>query len=235
LGEVRLNSDASLNQSQVSEAVLIVFARYPVAGQAKTRLIPALGAAGAAQLYAQLAEHTLAQARQAQQPHRIQVHYVGAPVEAFQAWLGSDLDYCAQLQTPLDANLPQANLGDRMYAAFLAAQANGARRVVIIGTDCPHLDSLGLDHAFLQLNAQDLVLGPALDGGYYLIGLRLDRPGNPAWSLFDQIPWSTEHVFAATVAAAQQLSLAIAVLAPLADLDTPEDLARLHATCTPPT
>lgn len=193
---------------------LVVFARYPVPGQAKTRLIPALGADGAACLYQQLAEQTVRQCRllRAGYPVALQIQYAGGDEDRMRAWLGPELDYRAQKET--------GHLGDRMHHAFQTAFQEGVSAVVVIGTDCPELDAPLLEQAFNALQQQDLVLGPAVDGGYYLIGLRQDVP-----QLFQDIAWSTSQVLAQTINRARPLGLAIALLPQLRDMDTPADLA----------
>lgn len=195
---------------------LIIFARYPEVGKAKTRLIPALGPEGATALYRQLAEYTLAQvhAFQLRYPVDIEVRFAGGTQELMQRWLGQDL-----LHTEQGAG----DLGERMARSLQAAFAAGATRSVIIGTDCPQLDAAILQTAFAQLEQHDLVLGPAQDGGYYLIGLRRVVP-----ALFAEIAWSTAAVFAQTVELAEQLGLAIALLPTLSDIDYPEDLEVWH-------
>ncbi len=190
----------------------MIFARYPIPGQAKTRLIPALGAEGAAQLYRQLAEHTVGQARvlQRQRGITVMLWYTGAENATMRGWLGDGLVYHPQ---------PQGDLGDRLTAAFQTAFQEGYRAAIAIGTDCPQLDAATLEQGFLALQPYPLVLGPASDGGYYLIGLRQLVP-----SLFQGIAWSTASVLAQTVAQAAQAGLTPAYLPTLTDIDTPEDL-----------
>jgi rSAM/selenodomain-associated transferase 1 len=111
-----------------------------------------------------------------------------------------------------------------MQTAFAQAFLQGASQVAIIGTDCPHLSADLLQRAFTQLQSHDLVLGAAADGGYYLISLHRPIP-----ELFDQIPWSTHLVLAATLRIARSLNLAVHLLPCLSDIDRPEDLAHLPA------
>lgn len=197
---------------------LIVFTRYPEPGRTKTRLMPALGALGAAQVQRQMTEHTLAtvaqliQQRPPEQPLQVWVCYGGAEAEAMAAWLGQDWCYLPQAQ---------GDLGDRMAQAFGQAFAAGAERVVIIGIDCPDITPEILAGAFEQLRRQDLVLGPASDGGYYLIGLGQQLP-----SLFDRMAWGGDGVLAETLERAQRAGLGVAQLVQLSDVDYPEDLAR---------
>jgi hypothetical protein len=193
----------------------LVFTRYPTPGQTKTRLIPTLGAQGAAQLQRQLSEHTLAQVRQLQnlQPVTIEVRFAGGTIEQMRAWLGSDLLYNPQ---------NNGDLGARLIQAFEEAFDAGIERVVTIGIDCPAIDAALLSTAFDRLQDSDLVLGPAVDGGYYLIGLR-----RPVPELFTGIDWGTGEVLQQTVAIAHSLSLSIDYLPQLRDIDRPEDLPSL--------
>lgn len=208
-----MNSSAPDRPSDAAPAQrLLVFTRYPQAGKAKTRLIPALGEEGAANLHRYMAEHAIAQARKLRQlmPLSIEVWFTGASTEEMQAWLGADLDY--QLQ-------PDGDLGDRLIHAFQAAFESGATRTVVIGSDCPLLDAVLLKQAFDKLARADLVLGPSTDGGYYLLGSRQFTP-----QLFQGIRWSTAEVLAQTLAIAQQLRLQTSQLYPLSDVDYSDDL-----------
>ncbi|MGI0485806.1 TIGR04283 family arsenosugar biosynthesis glycosyltransferase [Pantanalinema rosaneae CENA516] len=192
---------------------LIVFTRYPKPGKAKTRLIPALGETGAAELHRQMAEHTLNQARDLRSPRpiTIAVRFTGGDESQMSAWLGADVEYCPQ---------GTGDLGDRLSEAFIAAFDRKFRSVVIIGTDCPELDESVLVAAFQQLQHHDVVLGSAADGGYYLIGLRRYYP-----ELFQAIAWSSDRVFAQTYTIAQQLGLQVSTNLPvLSDVDYPEDI-----------
>lgn len=191
---------------------LLIFTRYPQPGKTKTRLIPALGAEGAAALQCQLTEHTIRQVRQLA-PLSTEIWFAaddsGDPAP-MQNWLGPDWLYQAQ---------PAGDLGDRLTHAFQLAFESGMERVVAVGTDCPGLDAARMMEAFQALQFHDLTLGRATDGGYYLIGLRRMIP-----ELFAGIDWGTERVFGQTIAIAQQLGLTAATLAPLTDIDRPEDL-----------
>ncbi|ASC70418.1 2-phospho-L-lactate guanylyltransferase [Halomicronema hongdechloris C2206] len=203
---------SSADSSSTGQDCLLIFARYPQPGQVKTRLIPALGPVAASDLYRRLAEHTLAQGRALSRyrPLSITLWFTGADAAAMTAWLGANIDYCLQ---------PEGDLGYRLHWAFEAAFAQGYRRVIAIGTDCPQLDSSLLNQGFRALDHHELVLGPATDGGYYLIGLQ-----RAVAALFQGIPWSTAAVHQQTVAAAEQLGLSHWQLRSLTDVDTPEDL-----------
>jgi rSAM/selenodomain-associated transferase 2/rSAM/selenodomain-associated transferase 1 len=198
-------------QSEIRNC-LIVFTRYPEPGESKTRLIPALGPRGAADLHRKMTEHTLSWARKWRErfPASLEIHFTGGREESFQEWLGRDLSFRAQ---------PGGNLGVRMQEAFRQAFQEGAEKVVIVGTDCPELTEDLTQEAFAGLDQGEVALGPAKDGGYYLIGLR-----RPVEELFRGIPWGTAGVLARTLEAAQRLDLRVFLLMPLDDVDRPEDL-----------
>ncbi|MEB3181721.1 MAG: TIGR04282 family arsenosugar biosynthesis glycosyltransferase, partial [Nostocaceae cyanobacterium] len=192
---------------------LIIFSRYPEPGKTKTRLIPALGAQGAANLQRQMTEYTLSQVRAIKNTLDISIEicFAGGNQQLMQDWLGSDLIYQEQ---------GEGDLGCRMARSLALAFRNHAQQVVIIGTDCPSINTETIIQAFeqLQLN-HDLVLGPAVDGGYYLIGLRRPIP-----ELFININWGTAQVLSQTVNIAQRLQLSVAYLPEMADIDRPEDI-----------
>lgn len=123
----------------------------------------------------------------------------------------------------------QGDLGARMRTGFADAFANGAKRVVIIGSDCPYLCAEDIRMAWDALNTSDLVLGPAEDGGYWLIGLREEQS-----DLFRNIPWSSRKVFNQTMARAQTLGLKTFLLRTLSDVDTREDWQRFISSAAQP-
>jgi uncharacterized protein len=190
----------------------IVFTRYPEPGQVKTRLIPALGKSGAATVHRQMTEHTLFQVRKLRRDRgvSISVHFDGNDCQQMREWLGADLVYQSQVN---------GDLGLRMMRSIEGAFQAGVDRVVLIGTDCPGLNAELLGQAFHQLHTHDLVLGPAIDGGYYLIGLRYFIP-----ELFVDISWGTDRVLFQTVEIANRLNLSIDYLPFRADVDRPADL-----------
>ncbi len=196
-----------------SKQSLIIFTRYPEPGKTKTRLIPVLGSVGAANLQRQMTEHTILQVKQLQKAIDISVEiwFSDGDLQLMQKWLGSDLVYQPQ---------GEGDLGLRMARSLLQAFQSGAEKAIIIGTDCPGLNPEILATAFDKLRTFDLVLGPALDGGYYLIGLRQLIP-----ELFANIEWGTANVFQKTVEIAQKVNLSYVNLVSLADVDRPEDLS----------
>jgi rSAM/selenodomain-associated transferase 1 len=118
----------------------------------------------------------------------------------------------------------EGDLGTRMRAAFEAAFARGGERVVVVGADAPQIGVQRLEAAFAALEGADLVLGPARDGGYYLVGLRALRG-----ELFEGVAWSTPSVRAQTLEAAARLGLRARLLDELDDIDGPEELERLRS------
>ncbi len=202
----------------MTQRTLVIFSRYPEAGKTKTRMIPALGAEGAAQLQKRLSEHTLKQARKFREltDITIKVYFAGGTEDTMATWLGKDVSY-----TPQAAG----DLGIKMRSAFTDNGQEIGNSVVIIGIDCPGIDEKVLQATFDSLESHDFVLGEAADGGYYLIGLKVGSQDEFAPSeLFSDIKWGTGEVFARTIAIAQQLNLNTKVLPVLRDMDRPEDL-----------
>ncbi|MBI5631303.1 MAG: TIGR04282 family arsenosugar biosynthesis glycosyltransferase [Elusimicrobia bacterium] len=193
---------------------IIVFVKAPVAGQVKTRLCPPLSFAQAAELYRAFVKDTLASAAGVPEA-RVEVAY--APCDDHPA-----LDWI-EPRTPLRFFLQQGvDLGQRLENAFAKTFSDGADKAVIIGSDTPQLDCAIVAKAFSVLDREEAVLGPARDGGYYLIGLRKARPG-----LFARIPWSSDKVFAETVARARLEGVSLGRLPELNDIDTFADLERV--------
>lgn len=163
-------------------------------------------------LQRQMTEHTLLQVRALQSFHPllVEVRFTGGDLSLMQNWLGSDLVYQQQ---------GEGDLGSRMARSLFCAFQEGVDRAAIIGTDCPGLNAHLIAEAFHQLHAHDLVLGPAIDGGYYLISVRCF-----IGELFSGIDWGTAKVLQQTVDIAKPLDLSVAYLPQLADVDRPEDL-----------
>jgi rSAM/selenodomain-associated transferase 1 len=197
----------------MSTTQLIVLAKAPVAGFAKTRLIPALGAEGAARLARRLLDETMKQARAAGLG---EVELCCAPDTAHPAFAAHQLLGGVRLSVQ-----GSGDLGARMGQAVTRALGQSAG-VILIGTDAPHLDAAYLKAASQALLTRDAVLGPAVDGGYALIGLRCAAP-----RLFEQMPWSTDRVLALTRERLAERGLRWAELAPQHDIDETKDLTHL--------
>jgi hypothetical protein len=189
---------------------LIIFTRYPEVGKTKTRMIYELGKQGAALLQKNLTEHTLMNLQNLQNIN-LTIYFSGGNYNLMQEWLGNNLNFIEQ---------KEGDLGYKMQAAFADSFNNQNERVVLIGTDCPDLNVNIINDAFSKLKNSDLVLGPAADGGYYLIGLSRYIP-----ELFININWGTSEVFRQTQKIANQLNLKSCNLPLLADVDRPEDLS----------
>lgn len=194
------------------DALTLVFAKAPRAGEVKTRLIPLLGAQGAAALHRQLTHRTLVTATEADLGP-VELHVAPDIDDAF-------LRDCSQrFGVPLFAQRG-ADLGERMRNAFDEALARHGR-VIIIGTDCPALTVQHLQQAATALATHDAVLIPAEDGGYALIGLTRGDD-----SLFSGIAWGSDSVLAATRSRLKALRWRWHELETLWDVDRPEDYRR---------
>ena len=196
---------------------LIVFTRFPEPGKTKTRLIPALGAEGAARLQRQMTEHIMATAAnvRSRPDLSIEVYHAGGNTESMQKWLGTRFRY--RRQRPGD-------LGRRMAGAFKEAFQDANRAAVIVGSDVPGISANTIRQAFEMLQEHDLVLGPARDGGYYLIGMQHTIASETYTRLFDGINWGTASVLAQTLQMAGDSGLRFTLLEPLDDVDRPADL-----------
>jgi len=197
---------------------LIVFTRYPEPGKTKTRLVPVLGKEGAANLQRKMTEHTLFQAKRFSRSHQlmIEVRHDGGDEGMMRNWLGPDFVYRPQ---------GDGNLGLRMKRSFEDAFESGAASALIIGTDIPDLTHGNIQKAFQALEQKQLVLGPARDGGYYLIGLHRDLLSRAVPDLFTGIKWGKENVLDETLRAARRKGLGFTLLDVLGDVDRPEDLS----------
>lgn len=196
-------------------AAIIVFAKAPVAGLAKTRLIPALGAEGAAQLAERLLHHTLQQVLAVPCVHRELCVTPTPHHPAFDRVRETSAD---RMQITLQG---EGDLGERMHRALSRALAAHSR-VLLIGTDAPSLDTRRLESACRVLDRQEAVFVPALDGGYALVGLT-----RPVPALFNHMTWSTPHVMQDTRDRARAIGLSWAEMDPVADIDEPADLLHL--------
>jgi rSAM/selenodomain-associated transferase 1 len=188
---------------------ILVFARAPVPGRCKTRLIPALGARGAAALHRRLLRRTLALART-----------VGVPVEL---WCAPDTmhgffatcrrDYGVRLRRQ-----PRGDLGRRMALVLLRALREGAGAAVLVGSDCPEFTPRDFADAVAALATRDCVLQPSTDGGYVLIGARRLEPRALAG-----IAWSSSRELGQTRNRMTRLGLSLTEARPLMDIDNPKD------------
>lgn len=195
---------------------LIIFTRYPIPGLTKTRLIPALGEEGAAELQRAMTRHTVQCVRPLMaEGVGIEVRHDGGSPTLMERWLGKDL--CYELQG-------EGDLGVRMERAFCESSWSGALMTVIIGTDCPDLCADDIKEAFILLESNPVVIGPATDGGYYLIGINADALEPLHNTVFSGIEWGTGGVFSGTVNALAEAGIVPGLLDEKTDVDEPEDL-----------
>jgi len=191
---------------------LILFIKYPQAGKVKTRLGVEVGFELAAELY-RLFIHQTFELVQNCSAQKVFVAFEPANREAeFHKFIPKKFSVFPQ---------EGKNLGERMLNAFQYVFARGYKNVAILGSDSPTLPLKNIDEAFEKLSKSDLVLGPAEDGGYYLIGLTQAHP-----DLFDNIEWSSISVMQATIERAEKLQLQYKLLSVWYDIDTKESLMR---------
>lgn len=210
-------------QPSTLNPALIVFAKAPIPGQVKTRLCPPLTPDEAATLHGSFVIDTLERTKLTATQLKLQ----------FDRYLA-----CAPSSTHVFFKIMEErhgvkvidqigdDLGARMNQAFDVLFKKGYRQVLIIGTDVPTLPLDYFKQTLTLLDSHDLVLGPALDGGYYLIGLKRMTP-----ELFTDIPWSTDHVLKLTQEKAATLGLKTALLKPWRDVDTLADLQAISEAC----
>ena len=201
---------------------VLVFSRLPEPGTTKTRLIPALGAQGAASLQHQMTRHTLKQVRRFALAggSDVEVRFAGGDASAMVTAFGPHWRYVSQ---------GRGDLGERLARAFDDAFRAGMQRVICIGSDCPGLDAVMLGEAMSVLANHDVVIGPATDGGYTLIGMNRPYP-----HLFDQIDWGSPNVLQQTLQRCASMRLKVHQLRTLVDVDEPEDLSVWQAVQYPP-
>ncbi|GAB2877839.1 TIGR04282 family arsenosugar biosynthesis glycosyltransferase [Microbulbifer echini] len=192
---------------------LVVMAKAPLPGYAKTRLIPALGERGAASLAERLLQHTLAESVRAD---------IG-PVELHVA-PDSRHPFWQSLPMPLGVSLHDQSTGDLGHRLWQAVKNTCAvsQGLLLLGTDCPALDAERIREAAAMLTHTDAVMHPAKDGGYTLLGLKRMHS-----RLFEDIDWSTEVVAQQTMERLQECAMHCQMLEVLADIDEPEDLRYL--------
>ncbi len=189
------------------ENALLLFIKNPIPGKTKTRLAADVGDEMALRMYHVLCNWTREQAQAL--PDTDRYLYYSAQIIKADAW--PDQKFHKELQH-------QGDLGERMEAGFAAAFAAGHERVVIIGSDCPGITTEYLAQAFAALRETDIVIGPALDGGYTLLGMRSFTP-----NLFRAVAWSTEAVLPTTLERAAAAGKSVTQLRPLSDVDYLED------------
>lgn len=195
----------------MGKALLIIFVKNPILGKVKTRLAASIGDERALEAYIKLLNHTKAITSSLTIDKRV---YYTWDIDENDLW--SDGGYEKHLQSGEE-------LGDRMMNAFQEAFDDGYSSVAIIGSDCYDLDTATIEEAFTALENNDVVIGPATDGGYYLLGMTQLYP-----QLFQNKKWSTESVFIDTIEDVIDLNILHKNLPTLSDVDNIKDLVRLN-------
>ena len=186
---------------RLDKKALIVFAKQPEAGRVKTRIAKTTGDQHALEIYQELLGILL----KTLEPLQVPVYLYADRHPVFDR---EKTGFYNRIQRG-------EHLGEKMKNAFREVFEEGYEKVIIIGSDCPYLTEGTLSDAFEMLEQTDICMGPSLDGGYYLLGMRAFYP-----ALFDDIPWSTPVVLRETLDKATQNFLSTAMLIPLEDIDT---------------
>jgi len=190
---------------------LIVFVKYPEPGKVKTRIARELGAETAAVIYSIIAERVIERVSVSDEYGTVIFFDPPEMANEIRQWVGrGDVTYESQSGD---------TIGERMSDAFEKVFSTGAEKAVLIGTDVPAITAEMVTEAFRSLEYEDAVIGPAEDGGYYLLGLKKPEP-----ALFDDIEWGSGSVYQKTLGHIEELNLSYKSLDILRDVDTPEDI-----------
>lgn len=195
------------------ETALIIFMKAPRLGRVKTRLQPQLTPELSLELHRAMGEDLVNRLRESEHFDLLIRFFPPQAEVEMRVWLGDDLRYAPQ---------EGVNLGSKLQHAFSAMFVEGYRKVCIIGSDLPTLQQNDILGAFKKLDAADVVLGPATDGGYYLVALRENHP-----ELFENIDWSTGLVLQQTLEKAREKRLSVAQMERREDMDTYQDILGL--------
>jgi uncharacterized protein len=188
---------------------LLIFAKNLIHGEVKTRLASTVGHDKAMTVYEQLIAHTIETTKHLPVDKTV---FYSKRIELEDAW--DNKIYEKNIQTGND-------LGDKMKNAFATVFGNRNKKLVIIGTDCPDLNASVIMNAYVYLEDHDIVIGPASDGGYYLLGMKKLHP-----RLFEKIDWSTGKVLAQTLQICESSNLSTFLLPELSDIDDENDLKK---------
>jgi len=194
---------------------LIIFTKEPEIGKVKTRITPFLSESKCLSLYKAFLKDSLSLGKKVTADMKILAYDSGKAKPTYLSRLGKDFNLHKQ---------KGRSLGEKMHDAFLHAKDKKASKIVMIGTDCPTFPKSYIEKAFRMLDKKDVVLGPALDGGYYLMGLK-----KPCFALFRGIKWSTNSVLKDTIHRARKFHNRIGMLKAVRDIDKPEDLIALKS------
>lgn len=200
---------------------VIVLSKAPIRGFVKTRLAAVIGAEAALAVHERLASHVLAEIESA-----VDLRAIEGGLDVDVRVTPDDAARDARTWVPAPFSIrPQGpgDLGDRMRRAFDEAFAEGARRAILVGTDCPGFLRRHVSDAVTALARADVVIGPATDGGFWLLGACAPTP-----ALFHDVPWSTSEACTTTRRLAREAGLRVVELEVLSDIDTVDDLERLR-------
>ena len=204
----------SIEDMETKTDRLIIFVKWPEKGRVKTRLSAAFGEEAVLEIYRCFVEDIIGTVKRS--GFRLLIAYYPEDAgEKIAVWLGDDNDYILQVG---------ADLGAKMSNAFRLVFERGVSRAVLIGSDFPDLPAEIISDAFSALKSEHAVIGPAKDGGYYLIGFRLDTFSS---EVFDGIPWSTAEVLERTMSIFTREGLDVHQLPFWRDIDRPEDIVEL--------
>ena len=197
---------------------VIVFVKNPVPGQVKTRLIPHLSSEAAASLYQAFLIDWCDTLSAISAAHRVIAYTPPEGLDTLQTLIGGDPVY-----------IPQhgATLGERLIAAARWACDQGYTKFLFVGSDSPTLPIQYVEHALDLLESRDVVIGPSVDGGYYLIGFSRHGASLSIPAIFEGITWSTDVVFRQTLGKIQTINARLGLLPPWYDVDTPAGLQLL--------
>lgn len=194
--------------------MIALFVKAPIPGRVKTRLARDIGDQAACSIYRTLVDQVLQQIQASGRP--LALFFDGDETLVPDSWK-QYARFCIRQQG--------GDLGERMAATFSRLFSDGVHQAVVIGSDIPGIDAAYLQQAFNLMTDHGMVIGPAIDGGYCLIGFNRITYSAP---IFQNIPWSTDQVLELTLSAAKQAGLIVGLLPPLQDIDTVEDLQYLN-------
>lgn len=212
-----LNCGKSIKGNFMKESILLYFVKYPTPGKVKTRLAATVGDREAARLYQELAEKNFREIVLLHQRKVCDLAVVFDPpgkIQDIKNWLSASCGYWPQ---------SEGDLSERLICAFREAFQRGGKRIIALGSDTLGLTFKIIEESFEALKSNDVVIGPAKDGGYYLIGTNSFQP-----ELFQEIPWSTSDVLAQTYKTINNLHLSYQTLSQLADLDEEKEYEPIN-------
>ena len=201
------------------DTCVIAFVKNPIPGQVKTRLIPYLSPEQSASLYEAFLVDWCNTLSTISTVDRVIAYTPSESLSTLQALIGDDPVYITQ---------QGASLGERLIAAARWAHDQGYARFLFVGSDSPTLPTHYVQHALDLLQSRDVVIGPSVDGGYYLIGFSKEGASLLVPTIFEEVSWSTEVVFRQTLGKIQATNARLGLLPPWYDVDTPTGLQLLR-------